>query len=63
MNGARPSSTGLVYGWIISYPDELKKWRRGGTITHLHILKSGKDDTAYVGWFDASDSAAVHREN
>ena len=48
-----PATTpGFTQGWIIAYPDELKNWRKQGTIIDLHPLPSGKD-TVYVGWFAA----------
>ncbi|HEX4125335.1 MAG TPA: glycosyltransferase family 39 protein, partial [Tepidisphaeraceae bacterium] len=47
------TSPGFTHGWVIAYPDELKNWRQQGTITDLHQLKTGKDDTADVGWFQA----------
>jgi hypothetical protein len=47
------TSPGFTHGWVIGFPDELKTWRQQGTIAHVQSLKSGKTDTAYVGWFDA----------
>jgi hypothetical protein len=47
------TSPGFTRGWVIGFPDELKIWRQQGTIADVYALKTGKTDTAYVGWFDA----------
>jgi 4-amino-4-deoxy-L-arabinose transferase-like glycosyltransferase len=52
-NSGPSSSPGFMHGWVIAFPDELKAWRRQGTINDVHPLKSAKMDTVYIGWFDA----------